>query len=131
MPVPSDILFSDIKQNLTPHPATGDLARNVNLDAIKASVRNLVLTEFYDRPFKPNIGSNVMSYLFEPISPVTEENIGDAITEVIENYEPRAELLNVQVHAYPDDNGYSASIIFRAVNNTQPTQMDIFLERIR
>jgi len=131
MPTPTDVLFSDFRTNLTVHPITGDLSALTNLDAIKTSVKNLVLTQFYERPFKPNVGSNVTHYLFENFDSVTEENIIEAIKETIENNEPRVVLIDVEVNAEPDNNRFGASIIFRAINNTKPSTLDIFLERVR
>ena len=124
-------VFSDFKTNFTIHPVSGDLARDTNLDAIKTSVKNLVLTNRFDRPFRPLLGSGVRENLFELFDALTEENIRDAIIETIENYEPRAELLDVQVNANEDRNNLEVNIIFRAVNNTKPTTLTVFLERIR
>ena len=131
MPQPTDILFSDFKLNMTAHPVSQDLTRNTNLDAIKQSVKNIILTQHYERPFRPLLGSNVTHYLFENFDPITAENIKEAITEAIENHEPRAELLDVRVHAKPDENGFTVYIIFRGVGQTDPVQLDIFLEQVR
>ena len=131
MPQPTKELFSDFKTNLTNHPISGDLVRITNLDAIKTSVKNLILTQHFERPFKPFVGSNVTNYLFENFTPLTEEGIRDAIIEVIENYEPRAELLDVRVNEDIDRNGFNVVIIFRGVNNIKPTELSVFLEQIR
>lgn len=124
-------IFSDFKTNFTPHPVTGDLVRITNLEAIKSSVKSLILTKHLERPFKPLVGSNVTHYLFENFTDVTEDNIRSAIIETIENYEPRAELLDVQVNSVPDNNRFVVTIVFRGVNNTKPTQLTVFLEQIR
>ena len=128
---PSDILFSDFKTNLTNHPITGDLTRNTNLESIKQSVKTLVMTQHFERPFKPLVGSNVTHHLFENFDPITEENIKESIIETIENYEPRAELIDVRVRSDIDNNGFSVDIMFRGLNNTQPTTLEFFLEKVR
>ncbi|WP_292486279.1 GPW/gp25 family protein [Methanohalobium sp.] len=131
MAVPNRVVYSDLPINLSVHPVKKDLTRVTNNDAIKRSVKNLILTSFYERPFRPFVGSNVTSYLFENFTSITEENIEDAIYEVIRNYEPRAELLNVRVNAQPDRNRFSVTIIFRAVNQTEPVEVEFFLNRVR
>jgi|6_EtaG_2_1085325.scaffolds.fasta_scaffold339504_1 phage baseplate assembly protein W len=131
MPVPSIILFSDFNINFTPHPITGDIGRLTNNDAVIQAVKLLVLTNHYERLFQPEIGSNVSHYLFENFSPYVEENIRSAIEDVLTNFESRIELLDVQVGSDIDNNGFTASIIFRVVNDVEPISLDVFLERIR
>lgn len=131
MSLRSEIVFSDIPVNLDVHPVSRDLLKITNNNSVIRSVRNLVLTKFYERPFQPRLASNVTGLLFENFDPITEENIRDQIEEVIVNYEPRAELLDIRVDARPEQNRFSVSIIFRVVNQTEPVEANIFLERVR
>lgn len=131
MPLPNRVVYSDLPINLTKHPIRKDIIPITNEDAVKRSVKNLVLSNYFDRPFQPDLGSHVRAYLFENFTPATEENIEAAIGEVIENYEPRVELLGVNVTAKPDRNGFVATIFFRIVNQTDPAEVEVFLERVR
>jgi phage baseplate assembly protein W len=128
--------YSDLDLDFIPHPATKDVVKKTGIDAIKRSVRNLVLTNFYDRPFRSWIGSNAQKMLFENINPFTATFLKDAIIEVITNFEPRVSLLEnnergVKVNVSADNNGYDVVIDFVIVNRGEPATINLFLERIR
>lgn len=124
--------YSDLDLDFLPHPTTGDVVKKVGEDAIKRSVRNLILTNFYDRPFRSYIGSNVQKLLFENFNPLTVQFLKDAINEVIRNYEPRVSLTNVNVSdSNEDKNGFNVSISYIIINRNQPVTINLFLERIR
>lgn len=123
--------YSDLDLNFIAHPTTGDVVRKTGVDAIKRSLRNLILTNYYDRPFRPGIGSNAQKLLFENANPLTANFLKDAIEEVIKNYEPRVNLTGLQVQFDPDNNGYNVNLAFIILNRLQPVVTTIFLERIR
>jgi phage baseplate assembly protein W len=124
-------IFKDINLSLARHPITGDIATLSNVEAVKRSVRNLVNTNFYERPFHPEIGSNVRSVLFEPVSPIVATVLERHIRDVIANFEPRAELVDVTVSDNSDANEYRVQIKFFIVNSSDIADMNIFLERLR
>jgi phage baseplate assembly protein W len=128
---PKTEFYSDFSTNLTPHPDTKDLVRMTNEEAIKRSIRNLVLTDEYERPFQPSIKSNVKRSLFENISPQAAEALRSSIRETVENHEPRANLIDVEVIANEDLNNYSCNITFYTINNPTPVLMSITLFRVR
>ena len=123
--------YIDLDLDFGIHPGTGDISRKYGEEAIKRSIRNLVLTNFYDRPFQPSIGSSVQQLLFEPISASTAIFIKQSIVEVISNFEPRATLIDVIVDVSADINSYDAKIIFVTNNAKEPIVSQLFLERIR
>ena len=123
--------YSDLDLDFIAHPTTGDVVKKTGVDAVKRSLRNLLLTNFYDRPFRSYIGSNVQKILFDNANPLTEQFLRDAIEEVIHNYEPRVKVTTILVKFYPDKNGYVASINFVVLNSNTPVQFNLFLERIR
>tara|TARA_Y100000296_G_scaffold86905_1_gene128556 strand:- start:2514 stop:2909 length:396 start_codon:yes stop_codon:yes gene_type:complete len=131
MPLTKDIVYSDFNTTFGIHPVSGDLNRLTNDVAVKRSIKNIILTQFYERPFNPDFGSDVRRSLFENFTSFTKETITEAITEAIGNYELRAELLEVYVKDDPDYNRLNATIVFRMKNNTKPTTLQVFLERIR
>lgn len=123
--------YTDLDLDFTIHPVTKDVVKKVGPNAIIRSVRNLVLTNFYERPFRSFIGSNAQKILFDNISPITANLLQDQIRDVIINFEPRAILSSVSVSADPDNNGYSARIVFQVNNRLEPYVTTIFLERVR
>lgn len=123
--------FSDLDFNFIANPATGDVTRKFDDNAIKQSVKNLILTSNYEKPFHPEIGSQVNSLLFEPFSPMIQAMMTEAIKNTINNYEPRVNLLNVIVNANPDNHSLNVSIIFKIVNTETPISVDLVLERTR
>jgi phage baseplate assembly protein W len=90
MPELKEPIFKDIPLSFTAHPVTGNVKALVNRDAVKQSVKNIVLTNFYERPYSPNLGGNILSQLFENMDPITEYNIAKNIRQALDNYEPRA-----------------------------------------
>lgn len=128
--------YSDLDLDFIAHPTTKDVVKKKGFDAIKRSVRNLVLTNFYDRPFRPGIGSNAQKILFDNINPFTAIFLRDAIEEVIVNFEPRVKLREdenngIVVNVNPDNNGYDVTISFTIINTGAPVTFSLFLERLR
>jgi len=123
--------WKDLDLNFTKHPATGDVSKVSGVEAIKRSIRNLVLSNFYERPFRPHIGSNAHKLLFDNINSMTATFLENSIREVISNFEPRASVIGVKVKQVPDQNGYQAAIAFQPVNLPEPLFITLFLERIR
>ena len=123
--------YSDLDLDFIPHRTTKDVLVKTGADAIKRSVRNLVLTNFYEKPFRPGIGSNAVKLLFDNMTPLVSNFLENAIYEVIQNYEPRVELIKVKVIPDYDNNGYTARLDFIVLNRNQPLTTTIFLERVR
>tara|TARA_B100000902_G_scaffold316590_1_gene307951 strand:+ start:129 stop:572 length:444 start_codon:yes stop_codon:yes gene_type:complete len=125
-------VFSDLNLNFVAHPLTGDITKLTNIEAVKRSVRNLINTNFYERPFHPEIGSDVRAVLFEPVSPIVESVLTRHVQDVITNFEPRVELVNVVSTADIDRNAYNVTIEFFVVNSPSGVQtVNVFLERLR
>lgn len=123
--------YSDFNTAFAPHPVSGDLARINDIEAIKRSVRSLVLTDKYERLLDPKIGSNIRAMLFEPMDGTTAVSLNSFIQETIRNYEPRANLIQVQVVPDYDRNHYQVNIVFGVTFSEQVVQIQFFLERIR
>ena len=123
--------FRDLDLNFTIHPIRKDINVHKNEFAIINSVKNLILTNFYERPFQPQIGSSVRNLLFENIDTIIAAQLERAIEETILNYEPRVQISNITAVARPDENKYSVQLEFFVINNSSPITIDFFLERIR
>ena len=123
--------FKDLDLNFTIHPIRKDINTHKNEYAIINSVKNLVLTNHYERPFQPEIGSNIRRLLFENVDAITAAQIEREITETVENFEPRVQVSKVTAAADPDNNGYKVTLEFFVINNANPITINFFLERIR
>jgi phage baseplate assembly protein W len=124
-------IYSDIDFTFTKKPVTGDVALGYDTQSVIRSIRNLLLTKRYERPFNPNLGSNIDALLFEMVSPITASTLESEIRNVIDNYEPRAQVSNLVVTSNPDGNAYSVTITFYIENATLPTTVTLLLERNR
>lgn len=123
--------YSDLDLDFVRNPTTGDVSRKVGTEAIKRSVRNLVFTNFYERKFRSDIGSDVTELLFDNITPLTTIYLQDAITALINNFEPRVRLQSVDVKDDIDNNGYNITLTYVILNRNLPVVSTLFLERIR
>lgn len=108
-----------------------DLEVDINEEAVKESIKGILLTNRGERLFNPTFGSDIRSLLFENISPQTESSLREYIELAIDNFEPRATLIDVIVTALPDANAYSVTVVFSVINRAEPIQLDILLNRIR
>ena len=129
-------VYRDISLYFTPNPVSGDVTQVTDVQDIKRSVRNLVLTNRWDRPFHPEIASRVRESLFEMFTPVTFNIIRNAIEDVLRIYEPRVDVTDVVVED-PDFSNMDANTlpikIFFTLKNAPETleNVNVVLERIR
>jgi|TARA_Y100000289_G_scaffold40943_1_gene40571 phage baseplate assembly protein W len=127
----SSRIFSDLNLDFLQNTATKDIQKIEDVDAVKRSVRNLINTNHYEKPFHPEIGSNLRAMLFELFSPQMNHAISKEIDLLIRNYEPRCRLVNVATIPDAERNRYQVSISFYVVNHPEPIIVETFLERIR
>ena len=121
----------DLDINFEKHPITNDVVRKYDAEAIKIALKNLIFTSKYERPFQPRINSRIRRLLFENISPITANLIKSNIKDLITRFEPRVNLLNIKVYAFPDQNAFECTIIFRIVNQPEIITLTTALERLR
>jgi len=124
-------IFSDLDLNFTAHPVSGDITRRFDEDAIKQSVKNLLLTRNYERPFHSEIGSPVRQLLFDLPGPMFNIMLQRAVIDVINNFEPRVSIIDVRVDDYSDANEVYITLEFKIVNTERPLTLDLALERTR
>ena len=123
--------WSDLDLDFKSHPVTNDIVVKTDVEAVKRSIRNLILTNKYERPFQPDIDGGVTRHLFQLSTPHTKHDIKNAIETCIANFEPRASVISVIVGGDLDKNGFDVTINFRVVNTPDPVTIEIFLERLR
>ena len=109
----------------------GDIVPLLDIDAVKTSVKNLILTNYNERPFQPKIGSNLINYLFEPANRLTVVTIQESIKRIIQRSEPRVDSVVVDVIDDSDRNRYDVTIYFRIINIDTEVDFTIYLTRIR
>ena len=124
-------IYRDLDLDFTANSATKDIQTLSDVEAVKRSVRNLINTNHYERPFHPEIGSNLRAMLFENITPQMTHALSKQIDLLIKNFEPRAKLVQINVQPFIERNGYRASISFFVVNTPERVEMESFLERLR
>jgi phage baseplate assembly protein W len=123
--------FTDLNLLFTANPATGDVTKKVDEEAIKSSIKNLIQTKNYERPFHPEIGCQVFSLLFENFTPVTREVLKKTIFDVIEKFEPRASVLSVKINETADNNDLNVYVEFLINNSDRPVTLKTTLQRVR
>jgi phage baseplate assembly protein W len=123
--------FSDLDLSLELNPNFNDIVPLTDIDAVKNSVKNLILTNFFERPFRPWIGSNLSALLFEPADSFTIISIREEIKKVLRKYEPRVDDVTVEVKDQSDRNSYTVTVGFRVISVDEQVDITLYLKRIR
>ena len=124
-------VYRDVDLSLTKHPLTGDVGVKRDVNAINQSIKNLVSTNFFERPFQPLLGCNIRGMLFENFDPIVAADLRTAIMDTINNYEPRVSLQDVIVADNADRNAYSVTIVYEPELSSEVVSLDVHLERLR
>ena len=127
----SSRIYKDLNLGFQKNTATKDIQKLTDVEAVKRRVRNLINPNHYEKPFHPEIGSNLRAMLFENITPQMNHIISKNIELLIRNYEPRCRLVQVNTQPMFDRNGYACQISFYVVNYPEPVTVESFLERLR
>ena len=124
-------IYKDLDLDFGRNTVTNDVNKLTDVEAVKRSVRNLINTNHFERPFHPEIGGNVRALLFENITPLTALNLQRKIEEVLSNFEPRAKITQIIADPDMDRNGYRLEIRFYVIGIQNPITVETFLERLR
>lgn len=124
-------LYKDIDMDFVRNSVTNDVNTVDNVNAVKRSLRNLIQTNFYERPFQPELGCGIRELLFEPYTPLTAVFLKRKISEVITNYEPRVRLEDISLDDDPDKNRLKVDLYFYVVGINEPVTVSTFLQRLR
>jgi len=123
-----DYLDIDLTFNKRP---SGDIYKKKDAAAVKQSIKNLLLTDFYEKPFQPFFGGNLRAMLFELADEDTEDEVEENIINAINNYEPRVEVLSIDVNVLPDQNDMRVSVYFKIINTQETVTFTTNLSRLR
>ena len=124
-------IYKDLDLDFGRNVVTNDVNKLTDVEAVKRSVRNLINTNHFERPFHPELGGNVRALLFEPMTPLTALNLQRKVEEVLNNFEPRAKITQIIADPDIDRNAYRLSIKFYVIGITNPITVETFLERLR
>lgn len=124
-------VYSDFHKDLTVNPFSNDLALKKDEEAVKEALKNIIFMDKGEKLFQPTFGGNIRAMLFELNTPVTLKLIQEQIKTTINNYEPRVELIDVEVYSLIDDNSVVIKIIYALRNREEPLQIEFILERVR
>ena len=127
-------IYRDLSLYFTPNPVSGDVTMVTDVQDIKRSVRNLVMTNRFEKPFHPEVASHVRDLLFERFTPITFNLLRNRIETVLENYEPRVSVTDIEIEdsgQAMDNNNLNVRIFFTLKNDPQIQSVDILLERVR
>ena len=127
----SNRVYKDLNLDFQQNTATKDIQKITDVEAVKRAVRNLINLNHYEKPFHPEIGSNLRAMLFENMTPQMNVLISRQIEELIQIYEPRARLIQVKTLPLFDRNAYAVTINFQVVNQPEPVVVETLLERLR
>jgi phage baseplate assembly protein W len=123
--------WRDLDLSLTLHPIRKDIMPLKDDNAIKNSVKNLLISNFYERPFSRDVGANLRALLFEPADSITKIALKDNIRRVIRKYEPRVVLRGIQINYQDDSNAYNITVIFKIKEFDTNESVEIVLRRLR
>ena len=123
--------YKDLDLNFRAHPVTKDVVKRTGNAAIIGALRNLILTNLYEKPFQPTFGSRIRGLLFEDVSFITANILQTELNTVIANFEPRVGIVAIRVQANPEQNRYDITIRFFINNLEAPVTINFFLEKVR
>ena len=123
--------FTDINLMFAPHPYSKDILTKKNVDAVKTAVQNLILTKNYERPFHPEIGSQISALMFENMTPSTIAAIERSVRNTIEKFEPRARVLDVRIDDNSENHAVDIEVTFTINNVSMPITVTTTISRVR
>lgn len=124
-------IYSDIDLNFLAHPITGDVSKKYDVESVKQALKTLVLTNYYERPFQPKLGSPVYGMLFENVDVPSANSLKLRLELLINQYEPRVSSQEVTVVPLYDENSFRVTIYFYVVGVRDPVTFSTILKRTR
>lgn len=123
--------YKDFDLSFSRNPLTNDIAKKTDANSITQSVRSLLNTAYYERPFRPRVGTSIRKILFEPADYITMSDLKSGIEEVIINYEPRIKLIDIDITDLSEQNAYAIQIVYSLVNIAEVKTINVTLKRLR
>ena len=122
--------YKDLAFSMFSNPMNGDIGKSVGATAVKRAIVGILKTNFNERVFQPEFGSNIRALLFEPMNPITEQRMKTEVEEAVKRHEPRAQVIGVTVEAQEDQNRYMVKILINLSSAAEPQELDSYFERV-
>ena len=122
--------YKDVAFSMFANPMSGDMGKKTGASAVKGAIVSILKTNFNERLFQPEFGSNIRALLFEPMNPITEERIKTAVEDAVKAHEPRAQIIGITVEGQEEQNRYLVSILFNVTSIAQPQKLETYFERV-
>ena len=122
--------YKDLAFSMFSNPMNGDIGKSVGATAVKRAIVGILKTNFNERVFQPEFGSNIRALLFEPMNPITEQRMKTEVEEAVERHEPRAQVIGVTVEAQEEQNRYVVKILFNLSSEAEPQELETYFERV-
>ena len=122
--------YKDLAFSMFANPMNGDIGKSIGATAVKRAIVGILKTNFNERVFQPEFGSNIRALLFEPMNPITEERMRTEVEEAVKRHEPRATIIGVTVEGQEDQNRYVVKILFNLSTEAEPQELETYFERV-
>ena len=122
--------YKDMAYSMFANPMSGDMGKKTGASAVKGSVLSILKTNFNERVFQPEFGSNIRALLFEQMNPITVERIKTAVEEAVMNHEPRVQITGINVEAQEEQNRYLVKILFNVTSVAEPQELETYFDRV-
>ncbi len=122
--------YKDLAFSMFANPMNGDIGKSIGATAVKRAITGILKTNFNERVFQPEFGSNIRALLFEPMNPITEERMRTEVEEAVKRHEPRATVIGVTVEGQEDQNRYVVKVLFNLSSEAEPQELETYFERV-
>ena len=122
--------YKDLAFSMFANPMSGDIGKSTGATAVTRAIVGILKTNFNERVFQPEFGSNIRALLFEPMNPITEQRMKTEVEEAVERHEPRAQVIGVTVEAQEEQNRYVVKILFNLSSEAEPQELETYFERV-
>ena len=122
--------YKDMAYSMFVNPMSGDIGKKTGAGAVKGAILSILKTDFNERLFQPEFGSNIRALLFEQMNPITVERIKTEVKEAVTRHEPRAQVIGVTVEAQENENRYVVSVLFNVASIAEPQKLETYFDRV-
>ena len=122
--------YKDLAFSMFANPMNGDIGKSTGATAVKRAIVGILKTNFNERVFQPEFGSNIRALLFEQMNPITEQRMKIAVEEAVRRHEPRAQIIGVVVEGQEEQNRYLVKVLFNLSSESEPQELETYFERV-
>jgi phage baseplate assembly protein W len=120
--------YKDMAYSMFANPMSGDIGKKTGAAAVKSAIVSILKTNFGERLFAPEFGSNIRGLLFEQMNPITEQRMKKEVEAAVTRHEPRAEVLGISVKAQEEQNRYEISVVFNVASEAETQKLTTYFD---